>query len=90
MSIFETGMLICFGAAWPANIVKSYQTRSAVGKSGLFLIVVLLGYIFGIIHKLLYSRDVVMVLYIINLCMVTIDIGLYLRNKHYDKLAGLS
>jgi len=86
MSIFEAGMLICFGMAWPANIYKSYKTRSAVGKSSLFIIIVIAGYISGIIHKILYSRDLVMVLYIINLTMVLVDGLLYLRNKRLDRL----
>ena len=53
MSIFEAGMLISFGAAWPLNIYKSIKTRSAVGKSVLFLIVVFIGYVCGIIHKII-------------------------------------
>ena len=84
MSIFEAGMLISFGAAWPLNIYKSIKTRSAVGKSVLFLIVVFIGYVCGIIHKILYSRDIVLSLYIINITMVFIDILLYFRNKKYD------
>ena len=84
MSIFEAGMLISFGAAWPLNIYKSIKTRSAVGKSVLFLIVVFIGYICGIIHKILHSRDIVLSLYIINITMVFIDILLYFRNKKYD------
>lgn len=86
MSIYEAGMLLCFGAAWPANIYKSYITRSAVGKSSSFLVIVILGYIFGIIHKILYNRDIIMILYIINLIMVLIDGCLYLRNKRLDLL----
>ena len=85
MSIFEAIMLICFGAAWPLNIYKSIKTRSAVGKSVFFLLVVMLGYVAGITHKLLYSRDIVMVLYIINLIMVFIDVLLYIRNKKLDR-----
>jgi len=85
MSIFEIGMLVCFGFAWPANILKSIKSRTAKGRSLMFLIVVLLGYICGITHKLLYSRDVVIFLYILNLIMVLIDMLLYFRNKKLDK-----
>lgn len=84
MSIFEAGMLICFGAAWPVNIYKSYKTRSAAGKSLPFLLIVIAGYICGIIHKLLFSRDVVLYLYLLNLAMVCIDLALYVRNRRYD------
>ena len=86
MSIFEAGMLLCFGMAWPINILKSWRTRSTKGKSLPFLCSVELGYISGITHKILYSRDLVMVLYIINFTMVLIDILLYFRNKRLDRL----
>ena len=85
MSIFEAIMLVCFGAAWPVSIVKSWQTRSAVGKSLGFLVIVIVGYVSGIIHKLLYSRDIVLLLYLINLLMVVLDLLLYWRNRVLDK-----
>ena len=85
MSIFEAIMLICFGAAWPMNIYKSYKTRSAVGKSLSFLIIVIVGYVSGIINKLLYHRDIVLYLYILNLAMVCTDLAIYIRNKRLDK-----
>ena len=81
MSIFEAGMLICFGAAWPMNIAKSLKTKSTKGKSLSFLLTIMVGYVSGITHKILYSQDIVMVLYIINLVMVSIDTGLYYYNK---------
>ena len=84
MSLFEAGMLLCFGIAWPINIIKSYRSRTAAGKSIVFEYAVELGYISGIIHKLLYSRDIVLVLYILNFCMVLADILLYYRNHALD------
>ena len=33
MSIFEIGMLICFGCAWPVSIWKSYHSKQNAGKS---------------------------------------------------------
>ncbi|MDD6316699.1 MAG: hypothetical protein ACI3XT_08170 [Butyricicoccaceae bacterium] len=81
MSIFEAGMLICFGAAWPMNIINSLRTKSSKGKNLPFQIAILVGYICGITHKILYSQDIVMVLYIINFVMVAIDTGLYFYNK---------
>ena len=71
MSIFEAGMLICFGAAWPMNIINSLRTKSSKGKNLPFQIAILVGYICGITHKILYSQDIVMVLYIINFVMVS-------------------
>ena len=85
MSIFEIGMLVCFGFAWPLNIMKSIKSKTAKGKSLMFLIVVLLGYVCGIIHKILYSFDFVIILYILNLVMVLVDTVLYYMNKKLDK-----
>ena len=31
--VFEVGMLLCFAAAWPFNIMKAYRSRTAVGTS---------------------------------------------------------
>jgi len=81
MSVFEALMMIFFGAAWPFSIYKSYNSKSNKGKSLLFLIVVLLGYTFGIIHKILYSFDNVIVLYILNFVLIFVDCCLYFRNK---------
>jgi len=81
--IFETLMLICFGAAWPLSIYKSCTSKSVEGKSVAFLFVLLVGYIFGILHKVFNSYDNVIFLYILNFIMVSIDTGLYFRNKKY-------
>ncbi|OPY57767.1 MAG: hypothetical protein A4E55_01491 [Pelotomaculum sp. PtaU1.Bin035] len=74
-------MLISFGAAWPASIYKSYVSRENAGKSILFLWIVFAGYVFGIIHKLVFSYDIVIYLYALNGVMVMADILLYYRNK---------
>ncbi len=81
MSIFEIVMLICFGAAWPFSIRKSLVTGQNTGKSLRFLIIVFAGYIAGIIHKLVYSRDIVTLFYVINASMVLLDIFVFLRNS---------
>ena len=84
MSIFEAGMLICFGVAWPVSIYKSYVSRTNKGKSLVFIMVVWLGYIFGILNKVLGHMDWVLWLYVLNLCMVSLDIALYVRNRRLD------
>jgi hypothetical protein len=78
-------MLLCFGAAWPVNIAKSWRTRSAAGKSWGFLVIIIIGYLGGITHKLLYSRDIGLVLYLINLIMVGLDLLIYVRNRALDR-----
>lgn len=85
MSIFEAGMLICFGAAWPISLLKSYRSRSTGGKSPLFSVVIMTGYVFGSIHKLVYSRDLVLYLYLLNLVMVAADLCLWFRNRRLEK-----
>ncbi len=74
-------MLLCFGAAWPVSIYKSYTSRTTAGKSVIFLIIVLIGYIAGILHKVFNSLDFVIWLYVMNAAMVSIDILLYVRNR---------
>lgn len=78
-------MLVCFGISWPVNVMKSIQMKSAKGKSLAFLIAIFVGYIFGIIHKLIYSRDGVLYLYILNLIMVGMDLALYFVNRRRDR-----
>jgi len=87
MSVFEIIMLLCFGVAWPFSIYKSYTSRQTKGKSVVFLLIVVVGYISGIIHKLLYSRDFVVIFYMINLVMVLTDVAIYFRNKRLEKNA---
>lgn len=81
-------MLLCFGAAWPFSIYKSYKSASVSGKSLVFLLILLLGYLAGIMHKLFYSYDRVIILYIINCIMVSIDTALYLRNISRNRVAA--
>lgn len=90
MSIFEIAMLVCFGAAWPVSIYKSLKTREVAGKSLPFLVIVLVGYMAGILHKLVFRYDLVIFLYILNAVMVAMDIVLYLRNRLYHVRQSLS
>ena len=78
-------MLICFGFAWPVDIYKSIKSRSTKGKSLPFLLVIVAGYAFGIVHKLIHSKDFVMFLYLLNALMVSTDIVLYFRNKRLER-----
>lgn len=86
MSIFEVMMLVCFGAAWPFNLYNSLRSRTAVGRSLFFLLVVNLGYLSGILHKVLYNNDAVLYLYIVNFLMVSADIAIYCRNRQLDRM----
>ncbi len=90
MSPFEIVMLVCFGAAWPVSIWKSIRTRQVAGKSLFFLLIILVGYVAGILHKLVYRYDLVIFLYALNALMVAADIALYLRNRLYHVRLSLA
>ncbi len=85
--IFEIFMVCLFGASWPMNVIKSYRSRTAKGKSFMFLMFIFIGYIFGIASKLTAPayKWYVLMFYIINIIMVSADIILYFRNKRIDK-----
>ena len=83
MSIFEIIMLMCFGAAWPLSIYKSYVSKSTQGKSASFLVVILIGYVAGILNKFYYNFDNVVYLYVLNMIMVALDLGLYVKNSRF-------
>ena len=90
--LFEIIMVLCFGASWPFNIARSWRSGTAKGKSFVFLVLIIIGYIAGIICKLtneIYlaefaSKWYVLVFYVINLTMVSVDLGIYFRNKKLD------
>ncbi len=84
MSIFEIGMLVCFGIAWPFSILRSIRSKSTGGKSVGFLFVILAGYVSGIANKLFYHFDNVIYLYILNFAMVLTDTILWFRNKRRE------
>ncbi len=91
--IFEVLMIICFGASWPFNVIKSYKARTAKGKSLWFLCLIIFGYIAGIASKFineaymanLSTKWYVLFFYFLNLIMVTADLLLYFRNKKLDR-----
>ena len=86
--IFEAMMVVSFGLSWPLSIRKSYKARSTKGKSLFFMIMIELGYVFGITSKLLSGNiTYVFVFYVLNLLMVGTDIGMYFRNKRLESKA---
>ncbi len=85
---YEAAMVICFGISWPVSIIKSLRSKTAKGKSFIFMLFVFIGYIFGISSKFAANKiTYVLIFYIINLIMVGTDIILYFRNKRLDKLS---
>ena len=85
MGLFEFLMLFCFGFSWPFAIAKSIKSKSTKGKSLMFMLLVIAGYVFGIIHKVLYNFNWVTWVYVILMLLVSFDVFLYWRNRRYEK-----
>ena len=83
--IFEAGMLVCFGFAWPLDILRTLRTRRVEGKSVAFMGLILLGYLSGLAAKFLRAGgtgawpETVTLLYTLNAALVAVDIALVLR-----------
>jgi hypothetical protein len=76
-SIFEVIMLLCFACSWPISIYKSLKTKFVLGKSPSFMLIIIIGYLFGIIHKIVNNPDIVTYLWVFNMLLVTADLVLY-------------
>lgn len=85
-SVLETIMLICFGLSWPINLRKAYLARTAKGTSLFFILLIITGYIAGILAKLVSGQiNYVLIAYFINLIMVSCNLIVYFRNTALDK-----
>lgn len=76
-SIWEILMLLSFACSWPISIIKALRTKVVVGKSPIFMVIIIFGYIMGVIHKVLYNYDWVTYLYVFNMLLVSFDLFLY-------------
>ena len=85
--ILEILMVVCFGFSWPMNVMKSYHARTTKGKSLGFLIMIIIGYVCGIASKLISGsyKWYVLFFYVLNLCMVLLDVAMYARNYRLDQ-----
>lgn len=91
-SILETVMLVCFGFSWPLNVIKAYRAKTAKGTSLPFILLIIAGYIAGIFAKLITGQiNYVLIAYILNLAIVSLNVVVYFRNVSLDKkrLQGL-
>lgn len=91
-SILETVMLVCFGFSWPLNVIKAYRAKTAKGTSLPFILLIIAGYIAGISAKLITGQiNYVLIAYILNLAIVSLNAVVYFRNVSLDKkrLQGL-
>lgn len=93
VQLCEIGMLVSFGGSWPFNIAKSWKSRTAKGKSLIFEIIVVFGYMLGLTGKLIsWNRTGVWAysiwFYISDIVMVLTDMCLYFCNTALDRKAG--
>ena len=84
--ILETIMLLCFGFSWPLNVIKAYKAKTTKGTSLPFIILIITGYVAGITAKILTKQiNYVLIAYVLNLAIVSINVLVYLRNYTLDK-----
>ncbi len=91
--ILEIIMIVSFGVSWPINVIKSYKARTTKGKSLWFMILILFGYVAGIASKFanveymanFENKWYVLFFYVLNFIMVSVDLGMYIRNYRLDK-----
>ena len=85
-SILETVMLVCFGFSWPLNVMKAYKAKTAKGTSLPFVLLIITGYIAGISAKIISGQiNYVLIAYILNLAIVSLNVIVYFRNVSLDK-----
>lgn len=83
--IMETIMLICFGCSWPLSLMKNIKAKSSKGMSLSFTLMIITGYIAGIIAKIVDGNfTFVLAAYVINLMMVSANVVIYFYNKNLD------
>lgn len=85
-SILETAMLVCFGFSWPLNVIKAYRAKTAKGTSLPFVMLIITGYLAGISAKIISGQiNYVLIAYIFNLAIVSLNVVVYFRNASLDK-----
>jgi hypothetical protein len=81
---FEFGMLFCFGFSWPFAIAKTIKAKRVDGKSPLFEIIVIIGYLFGITAHLVGDKSWVTWVYVIDIMLVATDLTLYFYYSRHN------
>lgn len=82
----EATMLVCFGCSWPLSVYKNIKAKSARSMSLPFILLIIVGYIAGISAKIIsHSINYVLIVYLLNLLIVSANLVVYFINKQYDK-----
>ena len=78
--ILEFGMLFAFGFSWPFAIARTYRAKRVDGKSPMFMIIVIIGYLFGIAAHLVEGSKLWLCwVYLLDMALVSTDLALYFR-----------
>ena len=86
--ILEAVMLICFGFSWPMSVYKNIKARTAKNMSWQFILLIMAGYTAGIIAKIISGTgNYVLVVYVLNLVIVSANLVVYFINLGYDRKA---
>ena len=86
--MLETIMLVCFGFSWPMNLIKAYKAKTAKSTSLPFILLIITGYVAGISAKIVLGNlNYVLVAYLLNLAIVSLNLVVYFRNAALDKKA---
>ena len=84
-------MLICFGCSWPLSVYKNYKAKTAKNMSIYFIMLIIFGYIAGITAKIISGHiNYVLVVYILNLVVVSANVVVYIINKNHDKQSEMA
>ena len=84
-NFLEAFMLICFGLSWPLSLYKNIKAKTAKSMSLQFTLLIITGYIAGITAKIANNNfNYVLVIYILNLIIVSANIVVYFINLRYD------
>ena len=76
--ILEFAMLFAFGFSWPFAIARTYRAKRVDGKSPMFMIIVLIGYLCGIgAHLVEGSKLWLCWVYLVDMALVSTDLSLY-------------
>lgn len=87
--ILEAAMLICFGFSWPMSVIKNIKAKTAKSMSLQFILLIIIGYVAGIAAKLYTNTlNYVLVVYILNLVIVSVNVPVYFINRRHDRLAA--
>ena len=90
ISIFELLFIVFIACAWPISIIRMIRNKSTKGKSIIFSAILLLGYVFGISHKVIHSLDWVLAVYFLNVLLISADtvVYFYIKTKYEKRTAS--